>query len=99
MLRGKHLSSSPHSRLHLVGDDQHTILLCDTMNSLEKRSRRDEITSLALDRFDDNRGTVLGRYRRFEEQVFNHSRAMRAFRFKGSTALRLKVIGTTVTVG
>src|SRR5438552_17552255 len=61
------MASAAHARLDLVRNEQDPMLLGQLAQSWEKVVRRDQVTALALDRLNEDRGHALGGRDRSEE--------------------------------
>jgi len=70
VLDGPHLAGSPHARLHLVHDQQDTVLVTDVPQAWKKALRRDDVPPLPLDGLHDNGGDLLWRQGLGEHRVF-----------------------------
>ena len=60
VLDGEHLAGAAETALHLVGDEQHSVVVAASGDRFEELGRRGDVTALAEHRFDDDRGRFTG---------------------------------------
>ena len=82
MLAGEHAAGAAHAGLHLVGDEQHAMLLCQRAQPLMELRRRYHVAALALDGLHEHRRDLIGRYEMDEDLVFDEVEALGGARFR-----------------
>src|SRR5690242_12009575 len=60
MLDGEHFSRAAETRLNLVDDQQHAVLVADAPQHREKSLTRDAVSPFPLNRLDQDRSHFLG---------------------------------------
>ena len=60
VLDREHATGATHARLHFVSDEDNAVGLRQCAQPLEKLVRGDEVAALALNRFDDDGGDLVG---------------------------------------
>ena len=76
VLDREHLARAPHPRLHFVDDEEHAELRGDLAKPLVKEVGRNHVTTLTLDRFDDDGGDFFGRNEVDEQLLFDEAQTL-----------------------
>lgn len=71
VLHGEHAPRPAHAGLHLIGHQQHAVLVAKLPQGREKARRRNVIAAFALDRLDEDGGHFVWRSDAFQHRVFD----------------------------
>src|SRR5262245_62810115 len=93
MLDRKHPSRSAHARLHLVHDEQDSVLAREIAQTLQEHVWRNDVAALALDWLDDQRRHLVRRNEMHEELLLDEVETL------GGAGIRSRVDWAAVAVG
>ena len=93
MLDRKHPPRPPHARLHLVDDEQDSVLPREIAQPLQEHVWRNDVAALALYWLDDQRRHFVRRHEVHEKLLLDEVETL------GGAGIRSRVDRTAVTVG
>src|SRR5207249_9279455 len=90
---GEHATGAPHPRLHLVVHEEDPVSARQLPQALQELVRGDQVSTLALNRLDDDGGDFVGGDQVQKELVFDELETFRPTRFGGQTEPTAVAVG------